>query len=484
MDYFLSLDQGTTSSRALIFDINGKVISQVKKEIAQYFPSSGLVEQDPEEIWATQYEVTLGAISQSNINPSQIRSIGISNQRETTIVWNRLTGKPVYKAIVWQDRRTTQYCQTLKKYEPIVREKTGLILDPYFSASKIRWILDHIQGENIEDLAFGTVDSWLLWKLTKGKVHATDVTNASRTLLFNIHTLKWDEELLEIFKIPSSLLPEVKDTSGLFAKTDATLFSCPIDITALVGDQQAALYGQGCYLKGSAKATYGTGCFLLFNLGDELIHSKRHMLSTIAWKIGNEVKYALEGSVFIAGAAVQWLRDSLGIVNESNEVDLLANSVADTDGVYFVPAFTGLGAPYWDPRARGAILGISRGTCKAHIARATLEAIAFSAEEVLRAMQEDSGFKIKELRVDGGVTLSDFTMQFQSDLIQTKVFLPQNKEITGLGAAKLSAKALGINIEQVGIDKEFEPKQSLIEVEARIKKWNQAIERCKNWQME
>ncbi len=493
MDHLLALDQGTTSSRALILNTNGDILAICQKPFEQHFPKSGWVEHDPEEIWSSQYEVALGAMEQANLTASDIAAIGITNQRETTVIWDRKTSKAICPAIVWQDRRTTEICDSLKSKENLFREKTGLLLDPYFSGTKIRWILDHIPGAKERaargELAFGTIDSWLLWKLTEGKLHATDVSNASRTLLFNIHTLQWDQELLDLLGIPKSLLPEVRSSSEIYAKTAPTLFDTPIQIGSMIGDQQSALFGQNCLEIGSAKATYGTGCFLLMNVGTKPILSKRRMLSTIAWQIKGQTHYALEGSVFMAGASIQWLRDNLGIIEKSADINRLAESVENTGGVYFVPAFTGLGAPHWDPHARGAILGISRGTTKAHIARATLEAIAFSAEDVLKAMQDDAGHKITELRVDGGVVASDLFLQIQADLMRTPVIRPKNTELTALGAAMLAGLAVGVWKDPAEVasawklDKKFMPKKSIAEVEKMLTQWNLAVERSKNWEL-
>jgi glycerol kinase len=479
MEYILALDQGTTSSRALILDTEGHIAAIAQSEFKQYFPKPGYVEHDPEEIWSTQYSVAREALAKAKLTASDIAAIGITNQRETTIIWDRKTGKPVYHAIVWQDRRTSGICESLKKYENIFREKTGLLLDPYFSGTKIQWILKNVTSRG--DLLFGTVDSWLLWKLTNGKVHATDVSNASRTLLFNIHTLEWDRELLDILEIPRSMLPEVRSSSEIYGYTD--IFGGKIPIAGIAGDQQAALFGQNCLEIGQAKATYGTGCFLLMNTGTKPILSKRQMLTTIAWKIGKETHYAIEGSVFIAGAAIQWLRDNLGIIQKSSEINALAETVPDSGGVYFVPAFTGLGAPYWDPHARGAIFGLSRGTTKGHLARATLEAIAFSAEDVLKAMEEDAGHKITELRVDGGAAVSNLLMQLQADLIQTPVLRPKNQELTAIGAALLAGNAVGLKPKFWELDREFKPQRSGPEIKRMLSGWNRAVERTKKWEV-
>lgn len=481
MAYLLSLDQGTTSSRALILDTAGNICAIAQKEFKQHFPRSGLVEHDPEEIWSSQYSVAVEVLAKAGLKASDIAAIGISNQRETTIIWDRKTGKPIYNAIVWQDRRTSEICESLKPYENKFREKTGLLIDPYFSGTKIKWILQNVPHSG--DLAFGTVDTWLLWKLTEGKVHATDVSNASRTLLFNIHTLDWDQELLDILEIPRSILPEVKASSEIYGTTSEHLFPTPIPIGGIAGDQQAALYGQNCIREGQAKATYGTGCFLLMNTGTKPIISKRHMLTTVAWKIGSVTTYALEGSVFIAGAAIQWLRDNLGIIQKSSDIEALAASVPDSGGVFFVPAFTGLGAPHWDPHARGTLLGLSRGTTRAHIARATLEAIAFSAEDVLRAMQDDAGHKITELRVDGGAAENNLLMQIQADLMHTDVLRAKNRESTALGVAMLAGLAVGISASTWQLDRLFKPERPMSEVEKMLKTWNRAVERSKNWEL-
>lgn len=441
MAYLLALDQGTTSSRALIIDQKGCVVSIAQKEFAQYFPESGFVEHDPEEIWSSQYAVAIEAMAKASLKANDIAAIGITNQRETTLIWERKTGKPIFRAIVWQDRRTTSFCEQLKKagLENTFREKTGLLLDPYFSGTKIRWILDHVLGakEKAErgELAFGTVDSWLVWKMTGGQLHLTDSTNASRTLLYNIHKQEWDRDLLEILQIPPSLLPEVRSSSEIYGSTSEHIFTSPIPIGGIAGDQQAALFGQGCLEPGTAKATYGTGCFLLMNTGPTPIISKNRLITTIGIKLGSEIRYALEGSVFIAGAAIQWLRDNLGLIKKSSEIDLLAASVPDSGGVFFVPAFTGLGAPHWDPHARGAIFGLSRGSTSAHLARAVLNSVACQAMDVLNAMQSDSGIRLREIKVDGGMVVSDLLMQLQADLMQTVVLRPKTQELTALGAA-------------------------------------------------
>ncbi len=493
MAYLLALDQGTTSSRALILDSSGKVLAVAQKEFKQHFPQPGYVEHDAEEIWSSQYGVAVEALAKANLKASDIAAIGITNQRETTILWDRKTSKPIGPAIVWQDRRTTPICEELKRaqHETLFKQKTGLLLDPYFSGTKIQWMLDNIPGARERasrgELAFGTVDSWLVWKLTEGKLHITDISNASRTLLFNIHTASWDSELLEILQIPRELLPEVKSCSEVYGETGLHIFSSPIRIAGMAGDQQAALFGQECFKQGQAKATYGTGCFLLMNTGSQPVVSERQLISTIAWKIGSEITYALEGSVFIAGAAIQWLRDNLGLIHKSSEVDTLAASVPDTDGVYFVPAFTGLGAPYWDPHARGAILGLTRGSTAAHIARAALESIAFSAADVLSAMESDAGKKIVELRVDGGAVVSDLLMQLQADLIRTPVLRPKNRELTALGAAMLAGLAVGVWSKPEDLhstwqlDRRFTPEISEEQIQKRMEQWNRAVQRCMGW---
>lgn len=496
MSYILSLDQGTTSSRAIIVDKTGAICAIAQKEFKQYFPKSGLVEHDPEEIWTSQYAVANEAIAKAKITAKDIQAIGITNQRETTILWDRKSGRPIHNAIVWQDRRTAAHCEALKKQglEPMFREKTGLLLDPYFSATKICYLLETVEGarEKAEkgELAFGTVDTWLAWKLSAEKLHITDATNASRTLLYNIHTKTWDEEILKILNIPKSLLPTVRHSSEVYGTTGKHIFTAPIPIAGIAGDQQAALFGQGCFQPGTAKATYGTGCFILMNTGKQAVLSQNNLLTTIAISLKEETQYALEGSVFISGAAVQWLRDNLKILKKSSDIEALANSVPDTDGVYFVPAFTGLGAPHWDPEARGAILGISRGTTAAHLARATLESIAFQASDVFHAMESDFQSKIQEIRVDGGSVASDLLMQFQSDLMKTVVLRPQIRETTGLGAAFLAGLGVGFWKDKNEIahlwklEKEFHPQMEEKEREMRTSRWNRAVERSKKWEIE
>jgi glycerol kinase len=490
--FILALDQGTTSSRAIVFDCNGLPVATSQKEFTQFYPQPGWVEHDPEEIWSTQAGVALEAITKAGLESTNIAAIGITNQRETTVVWNRKTGKPVYNAIVWQDRRTADYCDKLKNdgASRKILEKTGLIIDAYFSATKVRWILDNVKGARklAEDgqLAFGTIDSWLVWNLTKGKLHLTDVSNASRTMLFNIHSLSWDNELLKIFDIPSSVLPDVRSSSEIYGETSGH-FSSAIPIAGIAGDQQSALFGQMCIDPGMVKNTYGTGCFMMMNIGNKPIESKSRLLTTVAWKIGNETIYALEGSIFIAGAVVQWLRDGLGIIKTSGDIEKLAAKVKDSGGVYFVPAFAGLGAPYWNQHARGTIVGITRGTTSAHIARAALDSIAYQTLEVLKAMQKDSGIVIRELRVDGGATVNNSLMQFQSDLLQTSVVRPKITETTALGAGYLAGLAVKYWESMHDIksqwqeDRTFHPQISASEVNTRLRNWNRAINAAKAW---
>lgn len=447
--FILALDQGTTSSRAIIFDKKGSIVTIAQKEFTQIFPQPGWVEHDASEIWSTQLGVAAEAITKAGLSPENIAAIGITNQRETTVVWERATGKPIYNAIVWQDRRTASFCDELKAngLDKIINEKTGLIVDAYFSASKVKWILDNVKdarkkAENGE-LCFGTVDSWLVWNLTKGQVHVTDVSNASRTMLCNIHTLQWDGELEKIFDIPGNMLPQIRSSSEIYGNTQNILTAHNIPIAGIAGDQQAALFGQMCTQPGMVKNTYGTGCFMLMNTGENPVVSKNNLLTTVAWKVNGVTNYALEGSVFIAGAVVQWLRDGLGIIKNSKEVEALAASVNTADGVYVVPAFAGLGAPHWNQYAKGTMVGITRGTSSAHIARAALESIAYQTMDVLKAMEADSGISIKELRVDGGATANNLLMQFQADILNTKVVRPKVTETTALGAAYLAGLAVG-----------------------------------------
>lgn len=491
--YILALDQGTTSSRAIIFDHDGQIRSMAQKEFTQIFPEPGWVEHDPNEIWSTQAGVAAEATTKLGINGTNVKAIGITNQRETTIVWNRETGQPVYNAIVWQDRRTAPYCDQLiaDGYSETIRSKTGLVIDAYFSASKINWILTHVEGARqlaeAGKLAFGTVDTWLVWKFTRGRVHVTDVTNASRTMLYNIKTQQWDEELLQIFNIPASLLPEVKQSSEIYGETDTTIFASKVPIAGIAGDQQAALFGQMCTAKGMVKNTYGTGCFMLMNIGEEFIASKNNLLTTIAWKINGKIQYAFEGSIFIGGAVVQWLRDGLGVIKTSAEVEQSALNVNDTGGVYFVPAFAGLGAPYWDPDARGTIVGITRGTTSSHIARAAIEAIAFQTVDVLKAMEADAGTAITELRVDGGATANNLLIQFQADLLSCRVIRHHIVETTALGAAYLAGLAVGYwnNLEEIQqqwqSERDFLPAADASHVEEAMKGWKRAVAATQSW---
>ncbi|MNK22078.1 Glycerol kinase [compost metagenome] len=483
--YILSLDQGTTSSRAIIFNHSGEIIAIAQKEFTQIYPQAGWVEHDPNEIWSTQLAVATEVIAKAGLKSGDIDSIGITNQRETTIVWDRNTGKPIYNAIVWQDRRTSEYCNHIKQqgHSKLIQEKTGLIIDSYFSATKVRWILENVDGAKQKaqngELAFGTVDSWLIWNLTGGKVHVTDVSNASRTMIYNIHTLAWDDELLELFDIPKSMLPEVKSSSEVYGTTAGNILAAQLPIAGIAGDQQSALFGQMCTQTGMVKNTYGTGCFMLMNIGNEPKTSTNNLLTTIAWKINGEVNYALEGSIFIAGAIVQWLRDELGLIQKSADVEQLAQQVDDTQGVYIVPAFAGLGAPYWNQDARGTITGITRGTNKSHIARAALESIAYQTMDVLKAMQADAGTPIAELRVDGGATANNLLMQFQADLLNCKVIRPEVTEVTAIGAAYLAGLATGFwkDIEEIKsqwkINKTFTAENKIDQ--KRIKGWEQAI---------
>lgn len=487
MKYILSLDQGTTSSRALVVTQEGTIIGRAQKEFRQIFPKPGWVEHDPMDIWATQASVMTEAMSRARLTMRQIASIGITNQRETTIVWDKKTSTPVYNAIVWQDRRTTPLCKKLKEdgVEPIFKKKTGLLLDPYFSGTKIRWILDNVPEAKGKDLAFGTVDSWLVWKMTEGAQHITDATNASRTLLYNIHEGKWDEELLKILDIPREMLPEVRSSSEVYGECSEDVCSTTIPIGGIAGDQQAALFGQSCFEKGMGKITYGTGCFILMNTGKVAPPPSEHLLTTIAYQLNDEVYYALEGSVFIGGAVVQWLRDSLGIIARSEDVEFLAKSVPSTEGVVFVPAFAGLGAPHWDPQARGVILGITRGTTAAHIARAALEGIGFRVSDILEVIEESVA--VSELRVDGGAVSDDLLMQLQSNLANLPLIRPQFKELTALGAAFLAGLSVGYwkDLEELkGLwkeDRRFDPDLSERDRIKEKKKWKHAIECTKMW---
>ena len=485
-NYILYLDQGTTSSRAIIFNHNGEIVATAQKEFTQIYPRAGWVEHDPLEIWSTQLAVAAEVIVKAGLSAKDINSIGITNQRETTVIWDRETGKPIYNAIVWQDRRTADYCDSIKKngISKEIQEKTGLIIDSYFSATKTKWILDHIEGARKKadegKLAFGTIDTWLIWNLTGGKVHVTDVSNASRTMMYNIHTLTWDDELLKLFDIPKSMLPEVKSSSEVYGKTAGNILAAKLPIAGIAGDQQSALFGQMCTEVGMVKNTYGTGCFMLMNIGKTPKISTNNLLTTIAWKINGEVSYAIEGSIFIGGAVVQWLRDELGMISRSADVETLAKKVPDTQGVYIVPAFAGLGAPHWNQYARGTITGLTRGTNKAHIARAALESIAYQTMDVLKAMEADSDLTIAELRVDGGATENDLLMQFQANLLNCKVVRPHITEVTALGAAYLAGLATGFwsNIEEIRsqwkINKTFITTEGIDNTE-RIKGWNRAV---------
>ncbi len=491
--YILSFDQGTTSSRAIIFDKKGAVKAIAQKEFKQIFPQPGWVEHDGNEIWYTQLGVATEVILKAGLTIHDIAAIGITNQRETTLVWDRHTHQPVYNAIVWQDRRTSEYCNELKDkgHAENIQQKTGLVIDAYFSATKLKWILDNVEGARKKaengDLCFGTIDSWLLFKLTNGKVHATDVTNASRTMLFNIHLLQWDEEMLKLFDLPVSMLPEVRSSSEVYGETEEIFTATRIPVCGIAGDQQSALFGQMCINPGMVKNTYGTGCFMLMNTGDKPVLSKNNLLTTIAWKIGNTTTYALEGGVFIGGAVVQWLRDGLEIIKTSAEVEKLATSVKDNGGVYFVPAFTGLGAPYWNQFARGTIFGITRGTTQAHIARASIESIALQTMDVLDAMNADSALPIKELRVDGGATANDLLMQYQSDLLDCIVIRPKITETTALGAAYLAGLAINFwkdtnEIENYWeAEKKFEPMMKNEERQKEIYQWKKAIKAAQVW---
>ncbi len=492
MSYILAFDQGTTSSRAIIFDKDSRIISVSQKEYTQIFPRAGWVEHNPLEIWETQIQTALEALQKAGMTARDIAAIGITNQRETTVVWNKTNGEPVYNAIVWQDRRTSALCDEIRKdYSELIREKTGLEVDAYFSASKLNWVLENVAGvrkqaENGE-LLFGTIDSWLIWKLTSGKAHITDVSNASRTMLFNIKTLDWDDELLEIFNIPRVVLPKVTSSSEIYGAAETPNELKGVKIAGNAGDQQAALFGQLCFEKGLSKNTYGTGCFLLQNVGTKPVKSENKLLTTIAWKIGGKTEYALEGSVFIGGAVIGWLRDSLEIIENSADVEELANSVEDNGGVYFVPAFAGLGAPHWDQDARGLIIGLTRGTGKAHIARAAVEAICYQTADLLEAMQADAKIELKELRVDGGATRNDSLLQFQADILQIPVVRSRITETTALGAAYLAGLAVGFWKSKEDLrpsrreDERFAPRMTREKAEELKAKWKEAVRRSLNW---
>lgn len=493
--YVLALDQGTTSSRAILFDKNGQVKAVEQQEFTQIYPKPGWVEHNATEIWQTQLKVAQDVIQKNKISPSSIAAIGITNQRETTLIWDKNTGEPIHNAIVWQDRRTAEICDKLKAegHEAYIKENTGLVVDAYFSGTKVKWLLDRVEGARekaeVGELLFGTIDSWLVWKLTGGKQHITDYTNASRTLLYNIRTLEWDQTLLELLDIPENLLPEVRNSSEQYGETETRLFGAPIPIAGIAGDQQAALFGQACHEKGMAKNTYGTGCFMLLNTGKEPVQSKAGLLTTIAWGIDGQVTYALEGSVFIAGAAIQWLRDGLKIIDESPDSEYFSMKVAHPDGVYVVPAFAGLGAPYWDMYARGAIFGLTRGTTKAHLIRATLESLAYQTRDVLDAMEKDSGVGLKALRVDGGASANNLLMQFQADILGVSVERPSIIETTALGAAYLAGLAVGFwsmdeLAEKWQLDTGFQPQMEAAERNELYKGWQKAVKRTMGWEKE
>ncbi|MFL0247490.1 glycerol kinase GlpK [Candidatus Clostridium stratigraminis] len=491
--YVMALDQGTTSSRCILFNEKGLIQSVAQKEFTQIYPKAGWVEHDPMEIWSTQISVAVEAMQKLNVTAEDIAAIGITNQRETTVVWNKNTGKPVYNAIVWQCRRTAGFCDELKAegFDKNIREKTGLIVDAYFSGTKVKWILDNVEGAREEaekgNLLFGNIDTWLIWNLTKGKVHVTDYSNASRTMLFNIHTLEWDKEILERLNIPAAMLPEAKPSSCIYGHTDAALLGGEIAIAGAAGDQQAALFGQVCHKPGTAKNTYGTGCFMLMNTGEKAVASKNGLLTTIAWGADGKVEYALEGSIFIAGAAIQWLRDELKIVEKASDSESFAEAVEDTNGVYVVPAFVGLGAPYWDQYARGTIVGLTRGAKKEHLIRATLESLAYQTNDVLKAMEEDSGIKLEALKVDGGACANNFLMQFQSDILGVQVDRPEVIETTALGAAYLAGLAVGYWKDKEDISKNwaisrsFAPDMNAARREELLEGWHKAVDRSIGW---
>ncbi|WP_346662348.1 glycerol kinase GlpK [uncultured Merdimonas sp.] len=494
--YIMALDAGTTSNRCILFNKKGEILSVAQKEFTQYFPQPGWVEHDADEIWSTQLGVAVEAMSKIGATAADIAAIGITNQRETAIVWDKNTGEPVCPAIVWQCRRTAGYCDRLKEqgYTDMIREKTGLIIDAYFSGTKIRWILDHVEGarEKAEkgELLFGTVETWLIWKLTKGRVHVTDYSNASRTMLFNINTLEWDQEILDLLQIPKAMLPEAMPSSCVYGETDPSYFGGPIPIGGAAGDQQSALFGQVCFHPGTAKNTYGTGCFLLMNTGEQPVFSKNGLVTTIAWGLDGKVEYALEGSIFVAGAAIQWLRDEMRLIDSAADSEYMAGKVKDTNGCYVVPAFTGLGAPHWDPYARGTIVGITRGVNKYHIIRATLESLAYQVNDVLGAMEADSGISLTSLRVDGGASANNFLMQTQADIIGAPVKRPRCIETTAMGAAYLAGLAVGYwkNREEVkanwAIDQVFEPAIGEEERKQKIKGWNKAVRCSYHWAKE
>jgi glycerol kinase len=494
MSFMLALDQGTTSSRAIVFDHAGAICGAAQKEFPQIFPEAGWVEHDPRAIWSTQLEVARAALVSAKIKAQDIAGIGITNQRETTVIWDRRTGEPIHNAIVWQDRRTARFCDDLKRagHGKLIQSKTGLVIDAYFSGSKIRWLLDHVPGARERaqrgELAFGTIDTWLLWNLTGGALHLTDASNASRTMLFNLHTGTWDDELLRMLEVPRELLPEVRSSSEVYGETAAKIFDASIRIGGMAGDQQAALFGQNCFTRGLAKNTYGTGCFMLMNVGPRPVTSRHQLLTTVAWKVDAHTNYALEGSVFIGGAVIQWLRDGLGIIKSAADVEALAETVPDCGGVYLVPAFAGLGAPYWDQYARGTISGLTRGTNAGHIARAALEGIAFQVADVLEVMKKDSRIAVNELRVDGGASANNLLLQFQADILHVPVIRPKIVETTALGAAYLAGLAVGFwkdrsEVRQAWqVDRTFEPQKSLDEVTHRRGRWAEALKRSREWE--
>jgi glycerol kinase len=494
MSFILALDQGTTSSRAIVFEHGGTIRSAAQKEFGQIFPQTGWVEHNPREIWSSQIEVARAALDQAGLKGGDLAAIGITNQRETSVVWDRSSGEPIYNAIVWQDRRTSSFCDELRRagHEDLIRRKTGLVIDAYFSGSKVRWLLDHVPGARARarrgELAFGTVDSWLLWNLTGGGLHLTDPSNASRTMLFNLQTGAWDEELLRLLDVPREMLPEVRSSSEVYGETAPGLFDARVPIAGVAGDQQAALFGQNCFSPGATKNTYGTGCFMLMNLGGQSTPSRHQLLTTAAWKFQGQMDYALEGSVFVGGAVVQWLRDGLGLVKSASEIEALAASVPDVAGVYLVPAFAGLGAPHWDQYARGTLTGITRGTTAGHIARAALEGIAFQVADVLEVMKEDAGLNLSELRVDGGASANNLLMQFQADLLGVPVVRPKIVETTALGAAYLAGLAVGFwktreEIHSIWqVDRTFAASRSADEVAHRRSRWNEALRRARDWE--
>jgi glycerol kinase len=494
MSFILALDQGTTSSRAIVFDHGGTICATAQKEFQQIFPQTGWVEHNPREIWSSQIEVAHAALARAGLKAADLAAIGITNQRETTVLWDRSTGEPIHNAIVWQDRRTAGFCDELKRagHEELIRRKAGLVIDAYFSGSKLRWLLDHVPGARERarrgELAFGTVDSWLLWNLTGGALHLTDPSNASRTMLFNLETGTWDEELLRVLDVPREVLPEVRSSSEVYGETAPGLFDVRVPIAGMAGDQQAALFGQNCFSRGLAKNTYGTGCFMLMNIGEQPTPSRHRLLTTVAWKTQDRTDYALEGSVFIGGAVVQWLRDGLGLIRSSGEIEALAASVPDCGGVYLVPAFAGLGAPHWDQYARGTITGLTRGTTAAHLARAALEGIAFQVADVLEVMNDDSGIALSELRVDGGASNNNLLMQFQADILRVPIVRPKIVETTALGAAYLAGLAVGFWKDRAEVqrgwevERVFEPKLSADEAAYRRRRWAKALDRARAWE--